>query len=30
MDRHGSELPVLPKSAADLPPPLSREAMFDR
>jgi pheophorbide a oxygenase len=30
IDRHGSNLPTLPKSAQDLPPLLPREQVFDR
>lgn len=30
LDRFGDQLPVLPKTAADLPPLLPREQVFDR
>jgi pheophorbide a oxygenase len=30
MDRHGINLPTLPKTAADLGPALTREQIFDR
>jgi len=30
LDKFGSALPVLPKSAADIPPLLPREVVFDR
>ena len=30
LDKFGDELPVLPRTAADLPPALPREQVFDR
>lgn len=30
IDKFGSNLPVLPSSAADLPPMMAREQVFDR